>query len=149
MKSFKLMKKIIKILIPAMILILTISYGCTKDVSNVDEVRKYSDTMTENLLVGLSNGDYEKFSKDFDDEMKGAIPEESFGEFGSQIKEGLGEYVTDSKEYLSVTREDEFTIVYYKAEYANESTKRVEDVKVKVVFREVNGEMKIAGLWYE
>ena len=97
MKSFKLMKKIIKILIPAMILILTISFGCTKDIADVDEVRKYSDTMTENLLVGLSDGDYEKFSKDFDDEMKAAIPKESFGEFSSQIKEGLGEYVTGSK----------------------------------------------------
>ena len=149
MKPFKLMEKIIKILILAVILILTISFGCTKGVANVDEVRKYSDPMTENLLVGLYDVDYEKFSKDFDDEMKGAIPKESFGEFVSQIKEGLGEYVTDSKEYLNVTREDEFTIVYYKAEYANESTKRVEDVKVKVVFREVNGEMKIAGLWYE
>jgi hypothetical protein len=137
------MKKIIKILIPAMILILTISFGCTKDIADVDEVRKYSDTMTENLLVGLSDGDYEKFSKDFDDEMKGAIPKESSGEFSSQIKEGLGEYVTGSKEYLSAAREDEFTIVYYKAEYANK------DTKVKVVFREVNGEMKIAGLWYE
>ncbi|MBC8390841.1 MAG: DUF3887 domain-containing protein [Actinobacteria bacterium] len=149
MKSFKLMEKIIKILIPAMILILTISFGCTKDIADIDEVRKYSDTMAENLLVGLSDGDYGKFSKDFDDEMKGAIPEESFGEFGSQIKEGLGEYVTDSKEYLNVTREDEFTIVYYKAEYINDSTKRVVDTKVKVVFRKVNGEMKIVGLWYE
>ena len=75
--------------------------------------------------------------------MKNAIPEAVFNETNAVIKSKIGNYV--SKECGKSERKDQYTIVYYKVRFTEEPN----DVIVKVVFQEIEGEMKVSGLWLD
>ena len=115
--------------------------GCVeKDQVDVDQVRKYADLITENILLGMSENNYSKYSEHFDQTMKNAMPEAVFNETNTLIKSKIGDYV--SKQFWKVESKDQYTIVYYKARFTEEP----EDVIVKVVFQEIMEEMEVSGL---
>ena len=53
--------------------------------------------------------------------------------------------LSTSKEFWKVEDEGPYTIVYYRAKFTLEP----EDVIVKVVFREITGEIYVDGLWFD
>ena len=112
--------------------------GCAE---NVDQVREYADPITENILLGMNENNYTKYSEHFDQTMKNAMPESVFNETNAIIKSKIGDYA--SKEFWKAETKDQFTIVYYKAEFTQEP----ETVIVKIVFQEIAGEIKVSGLW--
>ncbi len=101
--------------------------------------------MTENLLIGRNEKNYEKYSKDFSDEMKKAITKEKFIESIDLIEGKIGKYIEDSKKFYMATKEKNYIVVTYKAKFTDETS----DVTVRIVFEEINGEMKISGEWYD
>jgi len=133
----------IKIIIFLISLFIILSLSCSK--INVNEVREYADPMTENLLIGRNEKNYEKYSKDFSDEMKEAVSEEKFLESINLIEGKIGKYIENSKKFDSATKNNKYIIVIYKAKFTNESS----NVTVRVVFEDVNGEMKISGEFYD
>ena len=110
---------------------------------DVSQVRKYADPITENILLGMNEDNYTKYSEHFDQTMKNAMPEAVFNETNAIIQSKIGDYV--SKEFWKVESKDQYTIVYYKAKFTQEP----EDVIVKVVFQEIVGEMNVSGLWLD
>ena len=124
-----------------------ISGGCVEqnevDVSDADQVRGYADLVTEQILVAMNGSDYASYSEDFDQTMKNAMPEAVFNETNAMITSKIGDYV--SKEFWKVESKDQYTIVHYKAEFTDEPT----DVAIRIVFQEINGEMKVSGLWFD
>ena len=133
----------IKIIIFLISLIITLNLSCSK--IDVNEVREYADPMTENLLIGRNEKNYEKYSKDFSDKMKEAVSEEKFLESIDLIEGKIGKYIENSKKFDSVTKNNNYIIVTYKAKFTNESN----NVTVRTVFEDVNGEMKISGEFYD
>lgn len=133
----------IKIFITIFLLLLFIISCGTK--IDVNKVREYADPMTENLLIGRNEKNYEKYSKDFSDEMKKAITKEKFIESVDLIEGKIGKYIEDSKKFYMAKKEKNYIIVTYKAKFTNETS----DVTVRIVFEEINGEMKISGEWYD
>jgi len=118
--------------------------GCVeKNQVDVAQVREYADPITENILLGMNEGNYTKYSEHFDQTMKNAMPEAVFNETNAIIKLKIGDYV--STEFWKVESKDQFTIAYYKAKFTQEP----EDVIVKVVFQEIVGEMNVSGLWLD
>jgi len=87
----------IKIFITIFLLLLFIISCGTK--IDVNKVREYADPMTENLLIGRNEKNYEKYSKDFSDEMKKAITKEKFIESVDLIEGKIGKYIEDSKKF--------------------------------------------------
>ncbi len=118
--------------------------GCVEENHvDVDQVRTYADPITENILSGMSENNYPKYSGHFDQTMKNAMNEAVFNETNILIRSKIGDYV--SKEFWKVESKNQYTIVYYKARFTDEP----EDVIIKVVFQEITGEMKVSGLWLD
>jgi len=134
-------------MIVAVIVAATISGGCMEkngvevDDEVLEEVREYSDPVTENILMAMNENDYARYSEDFDQTMKNAMTEAVFDETNAVIRSKIGDYV--SKEFWKAESKDQYTLVYYKAKFTDEPA----DVTVKVVFQELNGTMKVSGLW--
>lgn len=133
----------IKIIIFLISLFIILNLSCSK--IDVNEVREYADPMTENLLIGRNEKNYEKYSKDFSDKMKEAVSEDKFLESIDLIEGKIGKYIENSKKFDSVTKNNNYIIVTYKAKFTNESN----NVTVRTVFEDVNGEMKISGEFYD
>jgi hypothetical protein len=127
-----------------LVAVLLFSFGCAAKV-DVDAVRSYADSMTENLLIGMNNKNYAVFSRDFDETMKKALPEPKFSDLIAQINGKIGSYVPNSKEFERAYKTGNFVNVVYKAKFTEESS----PVTVRVVFSEVNGEHKISGIWFD
>ena len=131
----------------AVIVAVAVSGGCMEksgvEVADVEQVRGYADPVTENILVAMNEGDYAIYSEDFDQTMKNAMTEAVFDETNTVIRSKIGDYV--SKEFWKAESKDQYTIVYYRAKFTDEPA----DVTVRVVFQEINGEMKVSGLWFD
>ena len=85
--------------------------GCVeKNQVDIDQVRKYADLITENILLGMNGNNYSKYSEHFDQTMKNAMPEVVFYETNTLIKSKIGDYV--SKQFWKVESKDQYTIVY-------------------------------------
>jgi hypothetical protein len=106
-------------------------------------VAKYSDPITENILISMNRGDYAGFSRDFDETMKGELPEDTFPAFVGQVNGQIGNYIADSKRMTSVNVNNGLTTATYEADFA-----AMEDVTVEVIYQEIDGKMKVVGLWF-
>ena len=104
---------------------------------------EYADAIAEGILQAINENDYAGYTEHFDEAMKNAIPESVFQQTGTAIKEKIGDYV--SKTFWKVTTQEGYTIVVYKAKFSQEP----KDVTVRVVFREISGEIYVAGLWFD
>ncbi|ACA59272.1 conserved hypothetical protein [Candidatus Desulforudis audaxviator MP104C] len=134
---------VIRVLL-VMVLALALLAGCGRgETVDVDQVRSYADPMAENILQAFNDDDYDRFFKDFSQtEKRAAPPEPEFLETNEQIKNRIGDYV--SKEYWQNEAKDGLVTVFYRAKFTGE-----DDVLVRAIFREVDGEMKVAGFWLD
>ena len=134
-------------MIVAVIVAGTISSGCMEksgvEVADVEQVRGYADPVTEQILVAMNGNDYARYSEDFDQKMKNAMTEAVFDEANTGIRSKIGDYV--SKEFWKAESKDQYMIVHYKAKFTDEPA----EVTVRVIFQEINGEMKVSGLWFD
>jgi len=124
-------------------LVVSVSACTEKPGIDVNQVQTYADPITEDTLIGINENDYAKFSRHFDEAMKNAIPEANFVQLSAALKPIIGDYT--SKEFWTVERQEEYTIVKYKAKYTIEPA----DVIVTVSFHEIEGETYLAGLWFD
>jgi hypothetical protein len=110
----------------------------TSELSEEDKVRVYSDPATETALQGLSENDLAKYIRYGNDDFKAAVTEEILDASAAQINSQLGVY--KSKEFLSIEKQEGYTIVHYTAVYTKGET------GIRMVFDE---DQLIAGQWFE
>lgn len=103
-----------------------------------DEIKEIADFMTENILIAMNENNYSDFSKEFDEKMKNALNEAKYQETMPAIKDEIGNYI--SKEFISVTQKDQYTIVVYKASFSEPV-----DVYVKNILSVNNGKYYVSG----
>jgi hypothetical protein len=142
-------KNLIVIVLMAVIIIIGTVFLVLKQKSavpqdEISQVREHADVMTENILLGLDEGDYSKFSKDFNAQVKEGMSESVFPEVESIIKNTVGDYLF-SKEFIKELKSEQHFSFYYKAQFSKEP----DGVTVKLVLEKSNGEIKIAGLWFD
>lgn len=106
-----------------------------------DAVLTFSESMTDNLLSGMNDGDYAAFSRDFDQDMLNAINQAQFDAMKKDRDAKLGLYI--SREVSSVIQQGDFYVVIYTARFELEET-----VTVRVVFR-VADPHQVSGLWFD
>jgi hypothetical protein len=104
---------------------------------------EYAGPITEDILIGMNENDYAKFSEHFDEDMKVAFPETAV--ILPELKATIGDYIPESREFWKVTTSGIYANVFYKTKFTKESA----NVVVKVVFREIDGEMYVSGLWFD
>lgn len=153
------MKNKTRILYLTVLLIFIVSLvlvGCGPEQLDYEAVSGYADQMTENLLIGQNEYDYDKYSRDFNSDMLSAVTMSNFeGQIELLEEANYLPYAEASKEFLTAVPENGYVSVYYKIEILEERVVEGENKtiksarKLKVVFEEVGREMKIAGYWYE
>jgi len=127
----------------ACLMLLTIFSVCLAKQPSAEDVRPFADPMTENILMAMNEDNYSNFSMDFTDKMKVAISEENYKDKIIPIKDNIGKYIANSKEYLGYEVNNERVTVKYKAHFTAEP----EDVIVKVVFADQGDKEFISGFW--
>lgn len=109
--------------------------------SYCDDIRKFADPMTENLLLMINADNYGQFGQDFSQQMKEAIPESKYKEIRDGIQTKFGTYV--SKEFVSAEIRENYIAVLYKGKFSQEE----EPVLVKSVFVKENNKIRVGGFW--
>ena len=105
-----------------------------------DDIRKFADPMTENLLLMINTDNYGQFSQAFSQQMKEAIPELKYKEIRDSIQTKFGTYI--SKEFVSAEIRENYIAVLYKGKFSQE-----EAVLIKSVFVKENNKIHVAGFW--
>ncbi|MGE5416267.1 MAG: hypothetical protein ACM3UZ_05810 [Acidobacteriota bacterium] len=96
-----------------------------------EEARAFADPAAEQILQGISNNDYEQFSKYFSGPLKMQITKELFYKNNPQIRQTLGKYV--SKSFMTRTVNDGVDDIMYKVVFTNEPGTTYIQLKYKVV----------------
>jgi len=119
--------------------------SCNKTLTAEEiKIKTIVDPITENYFVSINNEDYDKFSKDFDDGMKKAVTKDNFIQMILPIKNGWGDYISNSIKLVTIASEQGFTAVYYDANFSKKN-----NIKIKMVFSKINDEYKISGQWFQ
>jgi hypothetical protein len=126
------------------VFILILFTGCAPSI-NISEVKPYADPATENLLIAMNDNNFTEFVKGMDDDMKNALSKANFNELISKVNGVVGNYIPNSKKLYQAVNNDEYVTAIYLTKFTNESS----EVTVKVVFKDVDGVMKITGLWFD
>jgi hypothetical protein len=134
------LKKLCPVIV--LVMLLTLLAGCgQKTKLNEAEVKAYSDTILENILMAANKDDYASYSKDFSDKMKAAITESNFKQQNKLIKDKIGNY--ESKEFVKTQANGEYTVVIYKGKYVSEP----KDVMITITFKNGDEAHKVEGLF--
>ena len=107
------------------------------------QVKAVAEPILNNLLAGFNEGNYAQYSKDFDDAMREAIPEEKFQQVRKDLIEKLGKY--KSKKYLGFLNQQAYTIVLWKGDF--DATP--ENILIKLVLSKRQDKVVVAGLWFQ
>lgn len=133
------MRRILAISLTLLLIpVLLVTGGCGSVPTEPD----YAGAMTESVLTAINEGDYVKFSRDFDQAMKDALPEAAFNELKSQLSASVGDYVSKQVDKVVVT--DEYTTVIYNAKYT-----KADKVIITVSFSTVDGTTLVSGLYFK
>jgi hypothetical protein len=106
-----------------------------------DAVLAFSEPMTDNLIDGMTSGDYAVFSKDLDKPMLFGMPERNFQYFRRDRYARLGKYVSRTVEDVIKGRDGYYTVSYNVVYEADE------EIVMRVVFQQEEPHL-ISGLWF-
>jgi hypothetical protein len=126
-----------------MTLLLALPAGAALVGTDDRQVKAVAEPILDNLLAGFNQGNYGQYSKDFDDAMREAIPEEKFQQVRKDLLEKLGKW--KSKKYLGFLNQQAYTIVLWKGTF--DATR--EDILIKLVLAKRQDKVVVAGLWFQ
>ncbi len=106
-----------------------------------EEIRKFADPATKNMLLRFNDGNYSQYSKDFSPQMKDAMTEAKFKDVTTAIKSKLGDYV--SMEFTNIDIRDGYITVSYKCKFSQGN----DPILVSSVFIQKDGQIYVDGLW--
>ena len=127
------------------VMVLTVFMGCGKQkVTNLtsDQV-SFAEPIAEKMLTALKDGDFGKFSEDFDDTMKSKFDENAFKQTNDLVKTKVGDY--QSKEFTAAQSDSKYTGVVYNAKYTNEPS----GVKITISFTQKDGKYLVSGFFLD
>ena len=143
------MKRILVLLLAITLFSLLTAYkrqsppsGTMLSESEQKVVLAFSEPETDNLLAGLSSGDYSVFSKDFSTTMRQTLPQSKFDQWRNERVAKLGWYLRREVEGIVKRSDDTYTVIYQASFGYND------EVLMRVVFR-AEPPHQINGLWFE
>ena len=113
-------------------------------VPGCQKVEGYADAITENILVAMNESDFEKFSKDFDDNLKMEVSASTFSTFLAQVNGRVGPYVKGSKEVISVQNIENRTVINYSLDF-----EKMNEVNLEINLQKIENRVKVVGLWFK
>jgi hypothetical protein len=107
------------------------------------EVQAAADPILDNLLAGFNEGNYQKYSQDFDATLKESLPEARFKQVRSEITNKLGHY--QSRRYLGFLNQNKFTAVLWKGKFSQSAS----DVLIKLILSKRADKVVVVGLFFQ
>ncbi len=119
--------------------------GCSSSAQVItgaerDQVLAYAEAKTDNLMAGYNANDYATFARDFDDQMRAAMPQSGLEQSRAQVLGKIGQYV--SRQVDHVEKIGNYVAVVYNAKF-----EQADGVTVRVVF-DTDAQHRISGLWF-
>ncbi|MCG2710960.1 MAG: hypothetical protein L6416_01295 [Candidatus Omnitrophica bacterium] len=108
-----------------------------------EEVKNITEPILDNVMSGFTNDNYLQYSKDFDATLKETITLERFQEIRGDILKWIGSYLY--RDYLGFINREAITIIFWKGIF----DKTQDEILIKMVVSERNGQYLITGLWYQ
>jgi len=106
------------------------------------EVQAIADPIMDSILAGMKEGDYAKFSRDFDGLMKQELDTTRFDSRRQEIQAQIGDY--SSRTYLGFLNQRGMTVILWKARF----TGTTDDVLLKL-YLSTEGKRTVAkGLYF-
>lgn len=105
------------------------------------QVIAFANPITDNLLDGFNQDNYQQYSRDFSSEMKQGLDEKVFEQNRALVVSKIGSYISRGDPF--VTGSGEFLVVNYKADFEQE-----EGVDIRVIFRKGDDTHQVYGLWF-
>ena len=136
------LKKFIFVLVGSIFIISLVSCSSKIDESSI---RKYSDSIMENILISMSDLNYDEFKKDFDTQMDELVPDKaSFINLVMPIQNAVGTYEKDSLQFVQAKKDKDITSIIYRAKF----TKETEPVNISISFKDINSKHKVCNLYF-
>jgi hypothetical protein len=107
------------------------------------QVQAVAAPILDSLLQGFDTGNYQLYSKYFDDTLKDMVSRQKFLQTREKIFKGIGKY--ESRSYLGFLRHGKATVVLWKAKFS----KSPDDVLIKLVLSRRGDRVKVLGLWFQ
>ena len=107
------------------------------------EVQAIAEPALDGILKGLKTGNYAEYSKDFDDTLKEAVPEDRFVKVRGQIDNNLG--YCESKTYLGFLQKGPTTVILWKGKFS----KTGDDHLIKLIMSKRGNKDLVTGLWFQ
>jgi hypothetical protein len=107
------------------------------------QVQAVADPILDSLLKGFDTGNYELYSKYFDDTLKDMVSKQKFLQTRDKIFKSIGKF--ESRSYLGFLRHGKATVVLWKAKFS----KSPDDVLIKLVLSRRGDQVKVLGLWFQ
>jgi hypothetical protein len=110
-----------------------------------DEAQAFAEEVapiTERLMQALNTGDEEAFTSEMTEQMTQASSGTGFVRMRAQIWGVIGDF--ESAEMRQVLRQQDVWNVVYRADFSEEK-----GVVLRVVYAEIEGEYRVAGLWLD
>lgn len=137
------MRKLLAGILGLSILFLAMPLTAAPVGTSDQEVKAVADPILENLLAGFNQGNYAQYSKNFDETLREAIPEEKFQQVRRELMKKLGSF--KSKNYLGFLNQQAHTVVLWKGAF----TDTQDDVLLKLVLSKRQDKVVVKGLWFQ
>lgn len=94
------------------------------------------------IMEGITQGDFQKYTKDFSDAMRKSADHESFLQLQSKLRKHVGKF--KSIEYIGFYGQEGLLFTLFKARFSKEK----DDVLVNLVL-DRHKDPKVTGLWFD
>jgi len=108
-----------------------------------ESIKSHATDIVKEIIEGLSEGDYTRYTSHFSDVMRKAQSREAFLELQKNLQKKLG--AVRSVEYIGHYRQYGGTVTLFKARYSKEP----EDVIIKLVLDRDKSSPMVTGLWLD
>ncbi len=112
---------------------------------NVDsqQIKARATTIIEQIIQGISDGDYGLYSSQFSKPMKQSQTRENFLELQRSLQKAIGKF--QSLEYLGYYSQYGNVITLFKARFSKDK----DDVLIRLVLEGPAADAKVTGLWFD
>jgi hypothetical protein len=114
-----------------------------------ERIQAFAYNATENLLLAMNFGDYAQFSKNFSDELRSVVSEDSYKQFAARVLDKYGTYSRNTSKQNQkqvVTNEDGTVTFVIGAWFVKEGQTDTVEVPFRITYREVDGTPKVVSL---
>jgi hypothetical protein len=117
--------------------------AATVNVDDPEQIRTRATMLIEEIIQGISEGDYVLYSRQFSQPMKESQTRENFLELQRSLQKAIGKF--QSLQYLGFYAQHGNLITLFKARFSKDK----DDVLIRLVIKGSATDSKVTGLWFD